>query len=282
MMTMNNKYIYYILGLTISLAAFLPKVNSVIADNDLDATASATEDKQAIKDSLKARLNEIIKNEKEGDQNLSEAYKQKSNPNQEYAYFGNITEATNSSLLIAAQASDTKKTNYDDKTLLQYYLGGGSFRKVDPKDIKLGWFAIIIGNLQTDNSIKAKQIKLYNEKLPETEKTIVSGKITEIDNKTISFTSDQEYTAKIPNKYFLKIEGVDESDIADVSIGDKLIAIVEESLNRNSTPPNEDLKDSYTIKSMYIFPSLKNPIAEENQIKEASGTATATKSAEGK
>lgn len=279
---MHNKYIYYFLGLIVSLGFFLPKINSVIAESDLDATASATTDKQAIKNSLKARLNQIIKNEKEGDQNLSETYQQQTDPNQEYAYFGNITEATNSSLLIAAQTNDTKKTDYDDKTLMQYYLGGGRFKKIDPKDIKLGWFAIIIGNLQTDNSIKAKQIKFYNEKLPETEKTIISGKITEIDNKTISFTSDQKYTAKIPNKYFLKIEGVDKSDIADVSIGDKLIAIVEESLNRNSSTPNKDLKDSYTIKSMYVFPSLKNPIAKENQVKEASEAATATKSAEGK
>jgi len=279
---MNNKYIYYFLGLALSLAVLLPRVNSVIAENNLDATNSATKDKQSIKESLKARLNEIIKNEQEGEQNLSETYKQKANPNQEYAYFGNITEATNSSLLIAAQTNDTKKTEYDDKTLIEYYLGGGNFRKLDPKDIKLGWFAIVIGNLQTDNSIKAKQIKLYNEELPDTEKTIISGKITEIDNKTISFTSDQEYTAKIPNKYFLKIEGVEESNITDVSIGDKLIAIAEESLNRNSQNSDETPKDNYTIKSMYIFPSLKNPVAEENQIKEASEAATATKSAENK
>lgn len=233
----------------------------------------ATEDikKEAITQKLKERLDEVVQGEKNIESSPS-AIKQ---PQSKYsAYFGTIKEATNSTLLIETEDGNSNKVTLSTKTKINLYTQGKGNKQIDLEEIETGLFAIAMGTLDNNKVINALRITLSQPEEDKIEKKVLFGKITEIDQETITIS---DTTIDIPKKYSIQIQGVEEPEIDDISINDKSVAIIE---IEKSTDKNNKETTSNTLLAIYISPSMKNPLAETNQIiEEATSAAESTPSA---
>jgi hypothetical protein len=80
---------------------------------------------------------------------------------------------------------------------------------------------------------------------------VVNGKITELDDKKITFKYDSDSeTITINEDTKLKIVGIEKPTLEKVQIGDQLVAIL-----------TKDKKEKELAKLVYIHPGLSNPTA---------------------
>ncbi|NMB57405.1 hypothetical protein GYA19_05740 [Candidatus Beckwithbacteria bacterium] len=149
-------------------------------------------------------------------------------------------------------------------------------KEITSKEIETDWFAIAMGTLSANEQIlQARRISFSTSYTEPKAKQVLVGKIKEIDDKTLKLeNSDREIS--IPADFEnINVKGVKNAKIDDLSIDDKATVIVYED-------SNEDKETTYTLQAIFTDPSLKNPIAEDNTINEATPAAEASKSAKSK
>ncbi len=190
-----------------------------------------------------------------------------------YGMFGIITAKTGEDTLSLTKIDNSTATIVvTPETSLNFYKSGAPTRKIKMADIQQDWFAIAMGTEMAENqTLTAARVTFSAKPAPMPKRTIVFGKVTEIDDSNITLTNGKTSTITIPKKYSITISGVSKAEINDVNINDKAVAIVEELADGNNI--------TNSLKSLYVIPSSNNPKAAGNQIKEATSAGQATPSA---
>jgi len=248
-----------LINISLIVATLLLLTNNLVIAQT--ASPSAENDQELVKEKLKERL----------EKTLSE------NPAPKrlrwYSIFGTITAKTGEDTFsITKSDSSTATIVVNTDTQLSFYKSGLPTRKIKASDIQQDWFAIAMGTEMADNqTLTANRISFSAPTAAMPKRDIIYGKVTEIDENSITLENSKTTNIIFPKKYMLQIKGVEEPEVEDINIDDRAVAIVEEIINGD--------KVSLNIKSIYVVPSNNNPKAASNQIKEASQSAIASPSA---
>jgi len=240
-----------------------------------EATDSAETSKDEVRQKLKERLEKTVQGESE------EGAETATGKSKWYATFGTINEAALTTLTLETSDKKSVQIQFNEDTELSLYQAGKGTRTIAPEDIETGWFAIAMGTeYASENSLTAKRISFS---IPSTikppEKKVVVGKISEIDDTTITISNGEKVTASIPKAYDLKVKGIEAAELEDVSINNKVISIIEKVVVVNKKTDEEEI--TYTVKSLYIVPNVNSPMAADaNNLLQATESAESTPSAE--
>jgi len=190
-----------------------------------------------------------------------------------YGIFGTITSKTGDDTLSLTKSDSTTATIIvTEDTQLSFYKSGSPTRKIKISDIQQDWFAIAMGTEMADNlTLTASRISFSSPLADMPKRTLIHGKVTEIDDTSITLTNGKTSKITIPKKYEIKVQGVNKATIDDININDKAVAVVEDLINADTV--------TSSLLSVYIVPSSANPKFAANQINEASGSGVATPSA---
>lgn len=280
----NNLTIISLIALTLTftLSPVFAQEESTINPNS-EKKSEETLDKELIRQKLKERLNTVVLGESSSSREATPAAEiNTSKASSFFTYFGTIQNASGSSILIQSADQSTHKIIIGKNTDLSLFKQGVGNKTIDQEDIEKGWFAIGIGTFTQQKALQARRISfsIPDEEIPT--KQTLAGKITEIDDKSITITNGETYNITIPQKFTLTIQGVEDANLEDINPDDKAIIIV----TRETTEDKDDKAKSttsYQLSAIYIIPSTSNPIAEVNQIiQEASESAESSPEAETK
>jgi len=225
------------------------------------ASPSAETDQDLVKEKLKERL----------EKTLSE------NPIPKrirwYGIFGTISAKTGEDTFsLTKNDSSTATIVVNDDTQLSFFKSGVPTRKIKAGDIQQDWFAIAMGTEMADNqTLTASRISFSVPQAKMPKREIIYGKVTEIDEDSVTLSNGKITNITFPKKYILSVQGVEKPAIEDINIDDKAVAIVEELADGDEI--------NLSIKNIYVVPSNNNPKAASNQINEASGSANPSPSA---
>jgi ribosome maturation factor RimP len=259
-----------VLSLIIFASLFLSK-NYIHAQDNKNSSPSPEVNKEEITQKLKERLDKAVTGE--GIQSTQSAQP----VNQWYSYFGYITEVAKSTLIIETKEKKRIEIKFDENTKLSLFQKGKTTKTVKAEDIQSGWFAIAMGtDYQAETSLVAQRISFSTDDSDQPEKKVVVGKIKEVDDTTMTVTNGQTVTVTIPKDLTLKIKGVDKPKVEDLSINDKVVAIVETVKKINK---NKQEESTTTLKALFAIPSLNNPKSADNLLEnEGTQSAEATSS----
>jgi hypothetical protein len=247
---------------TIFSFVLLPTV--VFAQDD-SAEAETTEiDPEVIKGKVKERLQNSVLGENKDGSGSAEINAPVLN-----AYFGHIIEVDESSFVLQGNDGTTKRVEFTDETDIFLFASGVGNRTADAEDIETELFAITMGEIDSRKTLHAQRISLSPSQAKQPQKQIIAGKITEIDDESITLTAATEVTITVPSKYALTIQDTDDPEYEDLNIDAKAIAIVTANTNAAEDDPE------YSLFSLYAIPSINNPIAEASQIVEEEATKSA-------
>jgi len=233
-----------------------------------DATESATKE---IKEKIKERLEKTADEDSEDEEKEEEKTPDKTNIAKYHAWVGNLTKTENSILFINTDEGE-KQAEIDEDAVILQTEKGKSRKEIDAKDLLEGNFILAMGTLKNDIII-AKRIISTPTVPNQPEKTLIYGKVSEIDDKAIKLSNGQQNTLPVDeDKTVLSIKGVNKPKFVDIQLEDKLYAI--------TIIENDEIKEAFSI---FIIPGKYNPENEQNQVEEEStSSAEATESAEEK
>ncbi|NMC35941.1 hypothetical protein GYA49_02750 [Candidatus Beckwithbacteria bacterium] len=265
-----NKLLFILL-IALMIALFKPQL-SLAQENT--STKSGDIENQEVLDKIKERIEENIT----GTSN-SHSATDSATPTW-YGSFGTVTTTGNNKIVVQNQAAQNTEILFDQNVELVLFKSGVGRSEITADDIETGWFAIAMGKTITNNkNLLAQRITFTQDFETPAKSQVVAGKITEIDEEAMTISNGKTYALEIPEEYNLKIKGVDRPNLEDISIDDRAVAIA-------TVADSEDKEGekTYTLRAVYIIPSLSNPLAEENQVEnEATASAKeATKSAKPK
>ena len=229
-----------------------------------DATESATKE-------IKERLEKTADKNSEDEEKEEEETPNKTNIAKYHAWVGTLAKTENSILFINTDEGE-KKAEIDEDAVILQTEKGKSRKEIDAKDLLEGNFILAMGTLKND-IITAKRIISTPTVPDQPEKTLIYGKVSEIDDKAIKLSNGQQNTLPVDeDKTVLSIKGVNKPKFVDIQLEDKLYAI--------TVIENDEIKKASSI---FIIPGKYNPENEQNQAEEEStSSAEATESAEEK
>lgn len=190
-----------------------------------------------------------------------------------YAKFGIVEKIDPSSITIKTNSKE-EEIRLGPEIELSFFQQGKPTIDIDQPEIEKGWFAIALGTeISNNNNLVAKRISFSQETEVNQIKNSIVGKISEIDEESLTVkTDDREIEASLAKSYKLIIKGYPDPDFEDINIEDKIVAIITTNKDNNSN----------TLNAIYIIPGSNSPLSQENQIEEATPSAEATDSAEAK
>lgn len=236
-----------------------------------DATESAAEE---IKEKIKERLEKTVGENSEGEE------KEKKDPSKEteeakyHAWVGNLIKIENNTLYISTDEGE-KQAEIDDDAVILQTEKGKSRKEVGAEDLLEGNFILAMGTLK-DDIITAKRIISTPAVPDQPEKTLIYGKVSEIDDKAIKLSNGQQNTLPVDeDETSLFIKGVKSPKFVDIQLEDKVYAI--------TIIEKDEIKETLSI---FVIPGKYNPENEQNQAEEESTpsakTGESTESAEKK
>lgn len=231
-----------------------------------DATESAAEEiRKKVKEQLEKPTNEDNNDENNEDQENSDKEKQST---KYHAWVGSLAKTENSVLYINTDEGE-KQAEIDEDAVILQTEKGKSRKEVDKKDLLEGNFILAMGTLK-DDIITAKRI-ISTPPADQPNKTLIYGKVSEIDDKAIKLSNGQQNTLPInEDETALSIKGAAKPIFVDIQLEDKLYAI--------TIVENDEIKKTLSI---FVIPGKYNPENEQNQIEEeATPSAESTESAE--
>jgi len=217
-------------------------------------------------------LREAVKKqvEKEAAENNNDKDKEKEEKQSAkyHAWVGNLIKTENSALFISTDEGEKQAEIGEDAVILQTEKGK-SRKEVDAEDLLEGNFILAMGTLK-DDIITAKRIISTPAAPDQPEKTLVYGKVSEIEDKAIKLSNGQQNTLPIDeDKTALSIKGVKKPKFVDIQLEDKVYAI--------TIIENDEIKETLSI---FVIPGKYNPENEQNQAEEeATPSAESTSSA---
>lgn len=230
-----------------------------------DATESAT---QEIKEKIKERLEKTADGDSENEEEEEENPSKEINKSKYYAWVGNLIKIENSILYINTDEGE-KQAKIDEDAVILQTEKGKSRKEVDEEDLLGNNFILAMGTLK-DDVITAKRIISTPAAPDQPEKTLIYGKVSEIDDKAIKLSNGQQNTLPIDeDETALSIKGVKKPKFVDIQLEDKLYAI--------TIIEKDEIKETLSI---FVIPGKYNPENKENQIEEeATPSAESTPSA---
>jgi len=231
-----------------------------------DASESAAEEvRKKVKEQLERPADEDSE-DKEKKENTSE----NTNTAKYHAWVGNLSKTENSALFISTNEGEKQAEIDKDAVILQTEKGKAR-KEIDAEDLLEGNFILAMGTLKDDIIIAIRIISTPPAKQPE--KTLIYGKVSEIDDKAIKLSNGQQNTLPVDeDETGLSIKGVKSPKFVDIQLEDKIYAI--------TIIENDQIKETLSI---FVIPGKYNPENEQNQAEEeATPSAESTESAEEK
>lgn len=190
-----------------------------------------------------------------------------------YSYFGLVSNITPSSIVINNNGKENE-VRLSPEVELSYFRKNIGKTTITPEEIKIDSFAIAMGQEITNNkNLVATRISFSDKATVTTQKQTIIGKISEIDGQDITITGNSQITFTLAKNYLLKIKNQDKAKLEDISVDDRIIAIISSQTNQDEI--------TQEITALYIIPGLNSPLSQDNQIEEeASPSAEASTSAE--
>ena len=218
-----------------------------------DATESAAEEiKEKIKERLEKTANEGNEDKEKEENNASE----NTNTAKYHAWVGNLVKIENNTLYITTDEGE-KQAEIDGEAIILQTEKGKSRKEVDAEDLLEGNFILAMGTLK-DDIIIAKRIISTPPAPDQPEKTLVYGKVSEIDDKAIKLSNGRQNTLPVDeDKTGLFIKGVKKPKFVDIQLEDKLYAI--------TIIENDEIKETFSI---FVIPGKYNPENDQNKAEE--------------
>jgi hypothetical protein len=163
-------------------------------------------------------------------QEIREAVKEKveaAKAGQKRALVGELTEIFNNTLVLDTRLGERRAQVATDAAIIS------EGDEIKFGNLEIGSSLICMGYLRPDEILDARRVVVEEEEKASTERTIVYGEVTDIDEEeeiiSVKFLKDDttwevEVTSK--TEITKKVEGeIEEADFDDISIGDRLVAI---------------------------------------------------------
>lgn len=175
------------------------------------------------------------------------------------AYFGTITDVSNSTLTIDSVKGE-RKIQTDEET---DFIGEKGVA-IELEDLEIDDFVIALGYLETDGLLQGKRISVLSEEPePAEPREAVYGKVADIssEEEVISLSSLKEeitYEIDVTSKTTIEKkvdEKTEEIDFDEIEIGDRLAAV--------GTMENEN--GTITASVIYLIPSQTEEAEEEEE-----------------
>ena len=215
---------------------------------------------------------EIIEKVKDRLEKTDETLKE-NQQNKWYSQFGLVSNITPTSITISHHNQESE-IRISPETTLNYFQNNIGSSEISLDDVELDYFAIAMGQEITNNqNLLAKRISFSNKPTTQIDKTTIVGKIIEIDDESITILNDNQISYNLATKYLIKIQGIEDPDFNQISVDDRIVAVVTTTINND--------KSSQEITAIYIIPGINSPLArQEPEIEEATASAEATDSAD--
>jgi hypothetical protein len=239
-----------IIILTITFAFNMAAAGCLAKDIDESTPSSISQEK--VKEKIKERLEQVVDEKLEQVKGAIEKKAQE----KLYAFAGNLKSIENRLLTLNTFFGDKQVEVATQAAILRYK--DRSSDEINIEDINKDEFIIAMGT-KKDDILLGKRIFVTTKLSPAEERKFLHGKVTEVDDSTISFSengSEDTKTIEIEKNTKLKIVGIDKPEIENIQVNDLLRAIV--SLNEEG--------ETLEVKTILIIPGETNPAAAENEI----------------
>ncbi|MBU0619030.1 hypothetical protein KKD62_02215 [Patescibacteria group bacterium] len=200
----------------ISIFLLLFTLCSLLFTPFIQAQSPTPEASDEVKEKIKERLEENVDEDVDKvkslvDDQTSQLVKR--------GFPGKLKNITTDTLLIEI-ADEVKQASFSEETVFVKSPGNN---QLNPEDLAVGDFIIAMGFLNDTGVLESKRVVVTTEPKPAPARQLLWGKVKEIDNQTIVFNDHEITLASSKN---LKIKGIEEPEIEDINLEDKIYVIV--------------------------------------------------------
>ncbi len=249
-LTGKKSFLIFILSIFMLFSAF----NPVLAQEDEDTDSpSPNISEDEVKEKIKERLEQVVGDKLE---QVKGAIKKRAEEKL-YALAGTVNKIEDNLLTLNTALGEQAVKVASQAAILR--IENKQSSDIEITDIEEDEFIIAMGTREEGLLVGKRIIVSSDKPVPAEKRKLLFGKVTEVDDDKISFSSNGEselQTIEIGKKTKLIISGISKPEIEDIQVNDLLRAIV-------ALDEDEQIDE---VRTILIIPGATNPAAAENEV----------------